>query len=71
MGLEKKIQRLFMTRLFHLQEKSLVVSKIRLWKMIGTDIIEKLYDIEKMIKNQDNVRFNETCLNFKNDIEKE
>lgn len=38
--------------------------------MIGTDIIEKLSEIEKMVKNQLNVRFNQTCLNSKNEIEK-
>ena len=43
---EKKLQRILMTRLFWLQERTIVVNKMRLWKMSEAEKIEELVEIE-------------------------
>lgn len=59
-----------MTRLFNLQEKSIVVSKIRLWKISSAGRIEELAKIEKKVKDYTQVKFDGTCLNAKEDVVK-
>ena len=67
---EKKIQRVLMTRLFNLYEKSIVVNKMRLWKISAAGRIEGLAEIEKKVKNYTQVKFDGTCLNAKEDVVK-
>ncbi len=59
-----------MTRLFNLQEKSIVVSKIRLWKISSAGRIEELAQIEKKVKDYTQVKFDGTCLNAKEEVAK-
>jgi hypothetical protein len=69
-GFEKKIQRLLMVRLYNIQERSLVVNKMRLWKICAAGRIEELSEIEKKVKNYTHVKFDGTCLNDKQQFEK-
>jgi hypothetical protein len=69
-NLEKKIQRVLMTRLYNIQERSTVVNKMRLWKISAAGRIEELTEIEKKVKNYTHVKFDGTCLNAKQDVEK-
>ncbi len=59
-----------MTRLFNLQERSVVVNKIRLWKISAAGKIEEFPEIEKKVKNYTHVKFDGTCLNAKEDVVK-
>jgi hypothetical protein len=69
-NLEKKIQRVLMTRLYNIQERSTVVNKMRLWKISAAGRLEELTEIEKKVKNYTHVKFDGTCLNAKQDVEK-
>lgn len=63
--LEKKVQRVLNTKLFSLQERSIIVNKMRLWRISAAGRIEELADIEKKVKNYTHVKFDGTCLNAK------
>jgi hypothetical protein len=68
--LEKKIQRVLNKRLYERQERGFMVSKIRLWRTSAALKIEELPEIEKKAKSYTSVKFDGTCINFKNDAQK-
>ena len=43
---------------------------MRLWKINAAGRIEELTEIEKKVKNYTHVKFDGTCLNAKQDVEK-
>jgi hypothetical protein len=59
-----------MSRLFELQERGMVVSKMRLWKVSAATKLEDLAEIEKKVKNYTYVKFDGVLLNNKSDIQK-
>jgi len=69
-SLEKKIQRMLMTRLYNLNDRTVVVSKIRLWKINGSEKIEELPENEKRLKNYTHVKIEGVCLNAMEDVVK-
>ena len=69
-NLEKKIQRVLNLRLYNLQDRSMIVTKMRLWKVSAAGKIEELPEIEKKVKSYTHVKFDGTCLNAKKDVEK-
>ena len=69
-SLEKKIGRVLMTRLFERQERSIVVSKMRLWRASAAMKLEDIAEIEKKAKNCTHVKFDGALLNNKSDAQK-
>jgi len=59
-----------MSRLYILQDRSTIVSKMRLWRISAAGRIEELPEIEKKVKNYTHVKFDGTCLNAKEDVVK-
>lgn len=59
--MEKKLQRVLNNRLFEKQEKGVLVSKMRLWKSLTSDM-EEIKGIEKKWKNSSVVKVDALCL---------
>lgn len=47
-----------------------MVNVLRMWKVSAAGRIEELSEIEKKVKNYTHVKFDGTCLNVKQDVEK-
>ena len=69
-GFEKKMQRFLNARLYILQERSMLVNKMRLWKINGSTIIHELPEYEKRLKNYTHVKIEGVCLNAMEDVVK-
>ena len=69
-SLEKKLGRVLMGRLFERQDRSTVVSKMRLWRASAAIKMEDLAEIEKKVKNYTHVKFDGVLLNNKSDVQK-
>jgi hypothetical protein len=59
-----------MGRLFERQDRSTVVSKMRLWRASAAIKLEDIAEIEKKVKNSTRVKFDGVLLNNKADVQK-
>lgn len=48
----------------------MIVTKMRLWRVSAAGRIEELPEIERKVNNNTHVKFDGTCLNAKQDVEK-